>query len=460
MLRNAFIAIIVLAAATLPAFGEPTPPVMPKIQPTPLPPAVELPAPSEIPQDLQNHPVTADEAVQIALMRQPSVAAARAGVNSAEGRLKSAKSGLLPGLSVGVEHRNVNSSGEPFGGGVGTGTTGYQTSATIRQLIFDFNRTRELVRQAAAQRRSAQASLSKVEADLVLQVKEAFYSYVQHQRLVRVNENNLRNRQGHLAMAEARLKAGMGLPADVVRAETAVADAIFNLTLARNNASVARVALARLIGVDPRTPIEAADSEEPAIEADSLESLIARALEQRPEMLQAKAAVEAARAGLKAAKTSNLPAISASAGYVGRGASLSTDLSQSTTVGVSVQWSLFDAGLTRGRIQEAQAGEQAAEAQLESMRLAIIAEVSQAYLNLKTAEQRVATADSQVANAQEALRLTEGRYRSGLGTFIDVLDAQTALATADTNRVNAQSEVNVSRVALMHAIGITRAPLP
>ena len=80
-------------------------------------------------------------------------------------------------------------------------------------------------------------------------------------------------------------------------------------------------------------------------------------------------------------------------------------------------------------------------------------DVSQAYLNLKTAEQRIATADAEVANAKESLRLLEGRYQSGLGTLLDVLDAQTALLTATTNRVNNQSLVDQARAAMVHAIG-------
>ncbi len=101
---------------------------------------------------------------------------------------------------------------------------------------------------------------------------------------------------------------------------------------------------------------------------------------------------------------------------------------------------------------------QSAQAEAESVRLAVISDVSQAYLNLKTAEQRVTTADSEVANATEAVRLTEGRYQGGLGTFIDVLDAQTALVTASTNRVNAISSVNLARSALVHAVGGITSP--
>lgn len=63
------------------------------------------------------------------------------------------------------------------------------------------------------------------------------------------------------------------------------------------------------------------------------------------------------------------------------------------------------------------------------------------------------TSDAEVANTLEALRLVEGRYKAGLGAFLDVLDAQTALIKADSNRVNARTSVDQARAALAHAIG-------
>lgn len=61
-------------------------------------------------------------------------------------------------------------------------------------------------------------------------------------------------------------------------------------------------------------------------------------------------------------------------------------------------------------------------------------------------------AEAQVTNAQEALRLAEGRYRAGIGVFLDVLDAQTDLDGANTNRVNARTSLDRARAALAHAV--------
>lgn len=455
------IAVLVILGCSTGAVGQetgPTPPMQPKIQETPLPPAVTLPAPPAVPKDVPNRPLTADEAAQIALHHQPNITVAQGNVYAAQGRHQQAKAGLLPTLGGTATYTNVAFA--PVATLPLNTASGFQVTANLRQLIFDFNHTRDVVNQAHALELSSGANLTRVQSDTVLQVKQAFYQYAQSDRLVTVNEANVRNAQSHLALAQARLNAGLGLPADVVRAQTAVADAIFNLNVARNNASVARVNLAQLMGIDPRTPIVLADTDEPAMSADDANALTAEALKRRPEVLQACLNLTAAKYAVSAAKTTDVPVITGNVGLLQRGDNLE-NLSLGNNVityGVAVTWTPFDAGFTKGRVEEACGNYLAAQAQLDSARLAVTSDVSQAYLNLKTAEQRAATAEAEVANATEAVRLTEGRYKSGLGTFLDVLDAQTALVTADTNRVNAQSAVNQARAALAHAIGEPCAP--
>ena len=335
------------------------------------------------------------------------------------------------------------------GGDSGSAAPDYQLSATARRLLYDSRHTGDLVRQSQAQERVAQATLTAAQADLAAQVKQAFYTHLQAVRLVQVGENTVTNQRQHLALAEARLKGGLGLPYDLVRAQTAYSDAIYGLTAARNNAARTRVALVQLLGLDPRTPLEAAQTGEPAL-ALALADAVTQALAKRPEMGRAQAGLEAARLALSAARTTNAATVTGSVGVQQRGDSLLPDTNV-LTAALTVAWSPFDAGYTQGKVREAQANVTAAEAQLESTRLQVTGEVSSAYLDLRTAEQKLVTAAAQVANAQEALRLAEGRYRAGVGVFIDVLDAQTALDVANANVVNSATAVDLARVAYARA---------
>ena len=434
---------------------EPTPPLMPKLQQVQLPPPVEVPAPPTT-SEYANRPLTATEAAAIALLHQPAVAFARAGVAGAEARTAEARADLGPAVTVsGTATKSDDFGGDGPMGGL---PTPFQFSATVRQLLYDYNHTRDLVRQQQALEQVAGANLTTTQAALILQVKLAFYAYLQAERLVKVNEENVHNQQQHLALADARLQSGLGLPYDVVRAEAAVADAVYGLTSARRDASQARVALAELMGLDPRTPLVPADTGEAVVATDDVRGAVDLAVVQRPEMLRAEATVLASRHAIAAARTTNAPVVTGSAGLLRRGDTLFDD-PNGVTVAVGMQWTPFDSGFTKARVREAEAALDANQAQLESVRLQVIADVSQAYLDLETAAQRVATAQVQVANADEARRLAEGRYRAGIGVFIDVLDAQTALDVANTNLVNAQTAVDQARAAYARATGADLAQI-
>lgn len=459
------IAIVLCGLAPAGAFAQAdrTPPIAPKVSETPLPAPVTLPPPPVVAPDVPSGSLTPAEAVEIALRHQASVTAARGALNASRGRTQQANAGLLPtlGLSLGYTQADtISGTGATSSGGSsgGTGTTssttstGFQANATARQLLFDFQHTRNLARQARALERAAFSNLTKVQADLVLQVKQGFYGLAQSVRLVTVNEANLVNAHDHLALAKARLNAGLGLPSDVVRAETAVSDAALTLNLAQNASSLAGVTLASAMGIDVRTPLTAADSGEPSVEAEDVNALVETALRDRPEVQQAQANIDAALAALRAYRTNNAPSLGGTVGVAARDTNFFPH-NDSLTVGATVQWNVFDAGATSGRTREAEGNVQTAQALVVTARQNAAVDVAQAYLNLRSAEQRVVTAEAEVANALEGVRLAEGRYRSGLGTFIEVTDAQSALLAAQTNKVNAQASVDIARATMAHAIG-------
>jgi outer membrane protein len=443
----------------LAAASQQTPPIEPKISVTPLPPPVDVPPPPNTPADVPNRPLTADEAARIALRYQPSIAVARANYAGAQGLTQQARSFLGPSVSVPITYTHVEAISHSNSAVSATTTASEQglvASPTLRQLIFDFNHTRDQVRQQQFQERSLGYAVTQSQYDTTLTVKQAFYTYVQNTRLVDVNTANLHSTQAQLDLAEARLHAGLGLPSDVVQAQTAVSEAVLNLNLAQNAVTTSRIALAQDMGIDPRTPIQAADTPEPAPSITDVPGLVATALRQRPEMLEAQATLRSNQYGVSVARTTNSPSLSANAGLLSHDDQVLPE-DNFFIVGASLTWTPFDSGYTAGRVKQARALVAAAEAQLANTRLSVTSDVSQSYVNVRQAEQRVVTAQSEVANAQESVRLQEGRYRAGLGTFLDVITAQAALVTAQTDLVNAQTAVNQFRSALVHSIG---SPLP
>lgn len=453
--------------ATTPSIAQQTPPILPRIQPTPLPERVRI-APPARPEALPDQPISADEAARIALANQPDVRYAEGLLEAARGRSRQAGSRLLPTLGVTAGYTHVDplggaagsggSSGGVVSTGSGAGFAGYQGAATIRQLVFDFGRARNLTRQSRSLERAAGANLTRVQSDLVLRVRQLFYRFQQNERLVAVNEANVRTTESQLALAEAMLRSGLGPPVDVVRAQTSVASAISGLTNARTNATLTRIDLAQAMGIDPRAEITASDDQPGAAgqQAD-LNALVSTALRQRPEVLEVQERLRAAGYGVRAASRLNAPSIYASIGSSVRGRDFPPNDTTNLTVGATVAFDVFNSGLSRGARQEAEGLEQAARADLASIELEVVSDVSQAHLNLLAARQRVVAATAEVANAEEGVRLAEGRYRSEVGTFLDVIDAQRALIAAQTNLVNARTAVQEAGAQIDRSTG---APLP
>ncbi len=128
--------------------------------------------------------------------------------------------------------------------------------------------------------------------------------------------------------------------------------------------------------------------------------------------------------------------------------------SNTAALGLGVSFPIFDGGLRAGSVEQAQGQLQSAQANLNTAVLSVQNDVANAYVALRTAEQTLALANNEVANAQEGVRIAEGRYKENLGQFQDILTAQSLLLGAETDQTQAQNAVDQARTQLRHAIGI------
>lgn len=424
-------------------------------------------------------PLTAEEAVRLALRLQPSIEDARGALDSASGRTRQQASNLGPAVGVtgslsrsdsirgnGSTGNGTTTGGTGTGGTGGTGNAGNSTGGSTRglftsgrlalgvtQLLFDFGRTRDLVRQQRALEGAAGENVTTTQLDVALDVRQRLADLVQNRRLVAVAESNVTNRQQQLRLAEANLASGLYPPKDVVDAKTNLAAAVASLVTARANESFSRILLAQAIGVDPRTPIVPADEAAPtAAPADPTE-LFTSALASRPELRQARRTLEAAGFGLSAARKTNSPAFTANAS-IGTSGGNDPFQSQSTSIGLGLNWPFFDSGFTAGSIQEARGVQRSALANYRQAQQTALSDVGQAYVDLATSVQRVTVAEVGVANATEGVRLAEGRYRGGVGgTFLDITNAQAQLFSAQQTLETARGDVVRAQAALDRAVG-------
>jgi len=450
---------ILLYAVVIGTAVAQTPPQKPNTTPIPPTPDLLLPGPP-VPGEIGTKPISADDAAMIGLRLQPNVTVALAQAAAARAQVQIAISALLPTATATGQYEWLFQFNQAGSGSSSTTQSGFSASASVHQLIFDFEKTMDQVRQARATEKAAVYNLSGVQANLVFQVKQQYYTVVENLELVGVYEAEVKSTQDQLNLTVAELTAGLGVPSDVVTAYANVANATTSLVQARETYLLSRVSLAALIGVDPRTPLVLSKSSEPANDSTDLNALVDSGLRNRPEILQAEETLRAAGYGVSVARKELLPSISLD-GTIGTAGVASVISGDTASLAISLNWTFFDSGHTAGDVAAAKASALEAKANLVSQTQSVVSDVSGAFVSLQSAAQRVAVAASAVLNAQEGLRLSEGRFKAGVTTFVEVTTAQATLVTAQASQVQAEASLETARAQMSRAIGTSiKAPKP
>jgi outer membrane protein len=213
--------------------------------------------------------------------------------------------------------------------------------------------------------------------------------------------------------------------------------------------------LNQAMGVEAGTGYTLADDELPAVagESDTPEALIDRAVRARPELAALALQREAQERTVRSLQGGYGPALSATAGGLATGGSLDR-LVPNWFVGASLSWSLFSGGFTTGQVREARGSLAALTGQQEALRLQVRVEVEQARLGVAAAKATIAAADEALKSGREQLRLAEARYTTGLGSAIELDDAQVAFSNARAQQVQARYGLAAARAQLMTAVGM------
>ncbi|HEY3064414.1 MAG TPA: TolC family protein [Methylomirabilota bacterium] len=405
--------------------------------------------------------LTLAEALEIALEGQPNIQARLYDYAAARFRVDQSLSPLLPQLAGSVtatRSQNVVFSTVTTSTGA-TATTQFTADrtfdqtflaqVTLSQLLFDFGKTSSSVEAA---RKLANVAFEDIELQrqlITLAVKQAYTNINFAQRLIRVQEQAMARAELNLRSATGFFEVGTRPKSDVTRAEVDVANARLDLIRARNSQRLARVALNTALGIAVDTPTQVEDNL--TFEAITLDppGLRAEAIRQRPESKQARLQVEVAEAQLRRTQRDFFPDISGNASYGGA----TTDLLPAWSFTLNFSWSLFDGGNRIGRYREAKANKEASEARVRASDLDIVQQVEQAQLTVTETEERIQAAQVAVTSALENFRLAQGRFDAGVGTILELTDAQLALTQAQNTEAQALADFRNALAQLDRAVG-------
>ena len=283
-----------------------------------------------------------------------------------------------------------------------------------------------------------------------------YYTLIMNRNLVDVAQQAVKDYQGHVTNVQAQYNVGLVASSDVLAAKTNLADSETSLVKAQNAANLAEASLNQVIAYPVQTAINTAEHDLQYKPYNvTLEQAKAYALLHRSALVKSALDVKSAEEAVKSAKSGYLPtvAVRAGRGYADLDGYFGTS-TKSWSVGATASWSLWDGGATQNAIKKANAQlEQAKEANLATVDAVLLA-VQKAYLNLRSAEQTIQSTQTAVAQGQESFRIATLRYRAGVGTNLDVLDAETKLTDARNNYVQALYNYNISIAALEQLTGV------
>jgi outer membrane protein len=406
-----------------------------------------------------------DDAVTTALQNQPTVLVARAQTEAAAGRVEQARSGYLPQVTGTALYERIhgNSTSRAASAGIGpvTATAGnaatydlFSAGLSATQLIWDFGQTIDRTKAASASRDAQQSSERTAKQQAMLQVRRAFFQAHAQKALVGVGNESVDNQQRHLAQIKGFVEQGIRPEIDLAQARTDLANARVTLINARTGYVTAKAQLNQAMGVQGPLDFDVSDEDIPGVaeEDQSIPHLVSLASESRPELKALERQRRAAELTLSAIHGAYGPTLSALGGVSEAGVSLD-NLGASWNVGLSLNWPLFQGGLTMGQAREARANIDGAAAQITAEQLEIRVEVEQAQLAIQSAKVVIDAAKDATTNAREQLRLAEGRYESGVGSIIELGDAQLAVQSAEAQSVQADFSLALARAELLSALG-------
>lgn len=338
--------------------------------------------------------------------------------------------------------------------------TTYGPSATLSWLLLDYGGRAGAIDVARQGLIAADWTHNATIQNVVLQVESAYFNYVATRALLQAQDATLNDARANLAAAEERHRVGVATIADVLQARTAVAQAQLDLETTGATLHTTRGALALSIGIPANVPY---DIEQPTLPvpiaklADSVDVLIDQAIRARPDLWAAQAQFEQAQANVRQTRAQRYPALSVtgSAGQTYIASSSFPAVGGSNyTIGIGLRVPLF-AGFSRAYNEmQAEAQAAAAAARLDALKQQVVYQVFSSYYTLQTATQRVRTADELLASAQQAEEVALGQYKAGVGTVLNLLAAQSALATARAQQVQARWIWETALAQLAHDTGV------
>jgi len=382
----------------------------------------------------------------------------------ARGQRLLALSNLLPQVSAGASENVEQVNFATFGlsglklQGIPTvvGPFGYiSVDGSISQTLFSFESIQRF-RSARTAEQAAQLSYQDILDVVTLTVGNAYLQIIEADSRIKAQEAQVQNARALYDRAVDQVQAGTAPRIEATRTEVQLHTEEYNLSIARNNFEVAKLALGRAIGLPLGQQFELADALPysdiaPLTTGEALDI----AYKARSDLRSALDSQKSAAQTLSAAKGERYPTVAVNGDYGDIGPTFGRSHGDFTfQAGIRVP--LFTGGRIKGDITQAEAALRQRKAEAENLRGQVDYDVRTAFLNLNAAKEQVAVAKQNVELANESLTRSKDRFTSGVTDSVEVVQAEQALASANDQYITSLYNHNFSKLSLARALGVAR----
>jgi outer membrane protein len=402
--------------------------------------------------------LTIEDAVRIGLDNHPRIKSAGERIGSQQAILGQQTAAYYPTISLSNQYRTSQSS---TNGGNDHAADSFSSQASFNLTLYNFGKREGNVQAARETLDATKQDYGTTTQDTVLSIKQSYYVYLASQALVKVRQETVRNRELLVRQAQGFYEVGTRARIDVARAEANLYTARADLIAAENGVKIAWVTLRNAMG-SPRLPEQPVAEDSPEVELSmNLAGARNAAFEARTELKSFDAQRRASDQLIAVARRGHLPDIIFDSSYGRRHVSDQTGLNtfplQPTwSVQLSFNIPIFDGFRTTNRVEETLHNYYNVKAQEEDRRQLIALEVEQSYLRVVETQERILATDSAAKAARENLNLAQGRYQVGVGSIIEVTDAETLYTDAQTTYIRTVYDYKIADAQLARAMGDNR----
>jgi outer membrane protein len=436
-----FLAAVVLVVASEPAWAQ-------------MQVAAQMQSPQQAPPAAAQS-LTLQEAEKIAIQNHPQIQAASYLATAAKAQVTEARSDYYPQAYGSVTGVKAENNSRVAAGALNNPIifSRFADGITVEQLVTNFGRTHELVKSSELHAKAQEENVTTTRADVLLQVDAAYYGVLKAQAVLQVAQETVKDRQlvsdQITELEKNKLKSGL----DVSFANVDLAQAQLLLVQAQNDLQASFAELSAALGYSDQRTFQPTEQPLPPAPPADLSTLIAQAIQNRPELVSRRLDVNSAQSYATAERDLWFPTLSA-VGTAGLTPYRQDTLaSRYAAAGFNVNIPIFNGRQFNALHAEANAEANAQQQYLRDLQDTIVRDVRKAWLNANSGYQRLALTDQLLNQANQALNLAQARYKLGLSSIIELSQSQLNETQAEIAQASAKYDYAAQLSALNYQIG-------